>query len=114
MRGDLSCHSSVQDGNSRLSRVLTTLLLLQTGHNYVPYASHESVIEENKDLYYKTMCRPPPNHLKGDELDWKLRRDTFWECQKVENILALLRTHDRRNPEHCADYRSKRRKQKYD
>ena len=38
-----------QDGNGRLSRILTTLLLLRGGYAYVPYASLESVIEENKD-----------------------------------------------------------------
>ena len=41
-----------QDGNGRLSRVLTTLLLLQTGYTYVPYSSSESVIEQNKEAYY--------------------------------------------------------------
>ena len=38
-----------QDGNGRLSRGLTTLLLLQLGYSYVPYSSFERVIEENKD-----------------------------------------------------------------
>jgi Fic family protein len=46
-----------QDGNGRLSRVLTTLLLLRAGYAYVPYASLERVIEENKDLYYKALRR---------------------------------------------------------
>jgi len=41
-----------QDGNGRLSRVLTTLLLLQTGYAHVPYSSLESVIELNKETYY--------------------------------------------------------------
>ena len=40
-----------QDGNGRLSRVLTTLLLLQAGYAYVPYSSLESVIEANKEAY---------------------------------------------------------------
>jgi Fic family protein len=40
-----------QDGNGRLSRVLTTLLLLQAGYSYVPYSSLESVIEQNKEAY---------------------------------------------------------------
>jgi Fic family protein len=35
-----------QDGNGRLSRVLTTLLLMRAGYAYVPYASLERVIEE--------------------------------------------------------------------
>lgn len=41
-----------QDGNGRLSRVLTTLLLLQAGYAYVPYSSLESVIEASKEGYY--------------------------------------------------------------
>ena len=41
-----------QDGNGRLSRILTTLLLLKEGYRYVPYSSLESIIEKNKDNYY--------------------------------------------------------------
>jgi Fic family protein len=41
-----------QDGNGRLSRVLTTLLLLRSGYAYVPYSSLESVIEASKEGYY--------------------------------------------------------------
>jgi Fic family protein len=41
-----------QDGNGRLSRILTTLLLRRAGYSYVPYSSLESVIEQSKDGYY--------------------------------------------------------------
>lgn len=41
-----------QDGNGRLSRVLTSLLLLRAGYSYVPYSSLESVIEQSKEGYY--------------------------------------------------------------
>lgn len=41
-----------QDGNGRLSRVLTNLLLLQAGYLYVPYVSHEKIVEEEKSDYY--------------------------------------------------------------
>jgi Fic family protein len=44
-----------QDGNGRLSRVLTTLLLLRAGYAYVPYSSLERVVEENKEGYYRTL-----------------------------------------------------------
>ena len=44
-----------QDGNGRLSRVLTTLMLLQSGYAYVPYCSLESIVEENKDQYYRAL-----------------------------------------------------------
>ena len=41
-----------QDGNGRLSRILTTLLLLKTGYAYAPYCSLENIIEQNKEGYY--------------------------------------------------------------
>ena len=41
-----------QDGNGRLSRVLTNLLLLKEGYLYMPYVSHEKIIEDNKPEYY--------------------------------------------------------------
>ena len=44
-----------QDGNGRLSRLLTTLLLLQQGYTYVPYSSLESIIEKNKEAYYRAL-----------------------------------------------------------
>lgn len=44
-----------QDGNGRLSRILTTLLLLQAGYTYVPFCSLERIVEENKDRYYLTL-----------------------------------------------------------
>ncbi|MBS1248562.1 MAG: hypothetical protein MAG431_00114 [Chloroflexi bacterium] len=41
-----------QDGNGRLSRILTNLLMLQAGYTYMPYVSHEKIIEDNKPEYY--------------------------------------------------------------
>ena len=46
-----------QDGNGRLSRVLTTLCLLKAGYLYVPYSSLERIIEDNKDGYYLSLRR---------------------------------------------------------
>jgi Fic family protein len=46
-----------QDGNGRLSRALTTLLLLKLGYSYVPYSSFERVIEESKEAYYLALRR---------------------------------------------------------
>ena len=50
-----------EDGNGRLSRALTTLLLLQAGYAYVPYSSLESVVEQNKEAYYLAL----PSHEKS-------------------------------------------------
>ena len=44
-----------QDGNGRLSRALTNLLMLRAGYEYVPYASLERIIEENKAAYYASL-----------------------------------------------------------
>lgn len=44
-----------QDGNGRLARALTTLLLIRAGYEYVPYASLERIVEENKSLYYAAL-----------------------------------------------------------
>jgi len=41
-----------EDGNGRLSRVLTNLLLLRSGYPFVQYASHEQIVERRKDEYY--------------------------------------------------------------
>ena len=54
-----------QDGNGRLSRVLTNLLLLQAGYAYVPYVSHEKLIEDNKADYYLAL-RKSQKTLKTD------------------------------------------------
>ena len=44
-----------QDGNGRMSRLLTTMLLLQQGYEFILYASLERVIEEDKAGYYKAL-----------------------------------------------------------
>lgn len=59
-----------QDGNGRLSRVLTTLLLLKAGYSYVPYSSLESVIEANKEGYYLALRRTQGT-LLGEEPDFE-------------------------------------------
>lgn len=43
------------DGNGRLSRALTVLLMLKSGYEYMPYASMESIIEASKDAYYRAL-----------------------------------------------------------
>jgi len=41
-----------RDGNGRLSRILTNFLMLQAGYLYMPYVSHEKLVEERKQEYY--------------------------------------------------------------
>ncbi len=59
-----------QDGNGRLSRVLTTLLLLQSGYAYVLYSSLESVIELNKEAYYLAL-RQTQGLIRTDTPNWQ-------------------------------------------
>jgi len=58
-----------QDGNGRLSRILTALLLLQAGYVYVPYSSLESVIENSKEGYYAAL-RQTQQTIRGDSPNW--------------------------------------------
>ncbi len=59
-----------QDGNGRLSRVLTTLLLLQAGYAYVPYSSLESIIEHSKEGYYLAL-RQTQGTIRTDAPNWQ-------------------------------------------
>lgn len=55
------------DGNGRLSRALTTLLLLKTGYTYVPYVSLDEIIEEKKIDYYLALRRTQAKHKTKKE-----------------------------------------------
>jgi Fic family protein len=59
-----------QDGNGRLSRALTTLLLLRSGYAYAPYSSLESVIEQNKEGYYLAL-RQTQGTIRSDAPSWQ-------------------------------------------
>ena len=59
-----------QDGNGRLSRILTTLLLLQAGYIYVPYSSLESVVEQSKDNYYLAL-RQTQQSIHTETPNWQ-------------------------------------------
>jgi Fic family protein len=57
-----------QDGNGRLSRILTNLLLLRTGYDFVRFSSHERIVEANKDLYYRALRKNQTEHLEKDNI----------------------------------------------
>lgn len=57
-----------KDGNGRMSRALTNLLLLKTGYGYIPYISLDEVIEETKADYYLALRATQKNH-KTDHQD---------------------------------------------
>ena len=87
-----------QDGNGRLSRVLTTLLLLRAGYAYVPYSSLESVVEQSKQGYYLALRRTQGT-IRTNAPDWEpwldfflsaLRRQKQHLERKIERELLLL------------------------
>lgn len=69
-----------QDGNGRLSRILTNLALLQSGYAYVPYVSHEKLIEDNKADYYVA--------LRKSQKTFKTEEETIF--QWMEFFLQAL------------------------
>ncbi len=89
-----------QDGNGRLSRALTTLLLLQAGYNYVPYSSLERIVEDSKDEYYKALRRAQATLNKDESqlIDWLTffvsalcrQKDVLDQKVKQEKLMAPL------------------------
>jgi Fic family protein len=70
------------DGNGRLSRALTNLLLLQNGYSYVPYVSLEEIIEDRKEAYYLS--------LRGSQRHHKTEREDIstWILFLLDALLA--------------------------
>lgn len=84
-----------QDGNGRLSRALTTLLLLRAGYAYVPYSSLERVVEDNKDAYYLRL-RQAQSTLDKGESRLQVWIEFFLTCliqQKASLEVRISREH---------------------
>lgn len=80
-----------QDGNGRLSRVLTTLILLKAGYSYIPYSSLESIIEKNKDAYYLALQRTQKT-IKSNKIDWLPWLQFFLTCLKRQKDHLQVKT----------------------
>lgn len=74
-----------QDGNGRLSRMVTTLLLLRASYTYVPYSSFERIIEANKEGYYLALRRAQGTLNKDDSKlsEWLL---FFLRCMQKQKL----------------------------
>lgn len=77
-----------QDGNGRLSRVLTNLLLLQYGYEYTPYVSHEKLIEDNKADYYMAL-RKTQKTLRGKKANLTPWLEFFLMIVHKQSVLAI-------------------------
>jgi Fic family protein len=90
-----------QDGNGRVSRILANLLLLKEGYPYIPYVSHERLVEDNKNNYYLALVKSQKTFGKKSEnifpwlnffLDMLLKQSEFaiklLESEDVEKLLS--------------------------
>lgn len=77
-----------QDGNGRLSRILSNLLLLQQGYLYMPYISHEKLIEDNKPDYYLAL-RKSQKTFKTKKEDLNTWLDFFLTILLKQSQMAI-------------------------
>lgn len=76
-----------QDGNGRLSRLLTNLLLLKMGYKYIFYSSLETIIEDNKKDYYLSLRKTQKTLFKG-KTNWQPWILFFLKClNKQKEVL---------------------------
>ena len=64
---DFLCIHPFNDGNGRISRLLTTLLLYRKGFYVGKYISLEAKIAKNKDLYYNALAQSQTGWHEGTE-----------------------------------------------
>ncbi len=64
---DFLCIHPFNDGNGRMSRLLTTLLLYRSGFYVGKYISLEAKIAKNKDLYYKALSLSQTGWHEGQD-----------------------------------------------
>ncbi len=84
-----------QDGNGRLSRILTMLLLLQAGYAYVAYSSLESVVEQNKEGYYRAL-RQTQATIRSETPNWQPWLGFFLRALQVQKRrLAARMEHEK-------------------
>lgn len=80
----LSIHP-YQDGNGRLSRLLTSMLLMRQDYKFTQYVSFENVIEKRKDEYYKALMEGQKNRYKENE------RIDLWILFFLESLIMLTK-----------------------
>ena len=86
----LSIHP-FQDGNGRLSRLISSLLLLKNGYNWIQYVSFEHEIENRKLEYYRVLRSCQSNRPNENVSDWA---NFFFDALKniQEQLMQKLKT----------------------
>jgi Fic family protein len=83
----LSIHP-YQDGNGRLSRLLTSLLLIKQDYRFIQFVSFENVVETKKEGYYKALMEGQKNRDKRTE------RIDSWVVFFLDCLIELTRRLD--------------------
>jgi len=90
-----------KDGNGRMGRALTNLLLLKSGYPYITYVSLDEIIEETKVDYYLSLRKTQKKHKTDKEdispwvgyflsalLEQAKRADSLMAAEHPEKILS--------------------------
>lgn len=87
---DFLCIHPFNDGNGRMSRLLTTLLLYRAGYSVGRYVSLESKIEKTKESYYES--------LKKSDINWDSGQNDITPFIKyiLRTVLAAYRDFEER------------------
>ena len=85
----LSIHP-FQDGNGRLSRILTTLFLLRQGYGFMQYISFENHIEKNKKAYYDALMTAQRKRIVQEDIIDK------WLIFFLESLKSLIEKLDQK------------------
>lgn len=84
------------DGNGRLSRALTVLLMLKSKYDYMPYASMESIIESSKEAYYRAL-RNTQKTIWSESVDYEPWLTFFVTSLQKQKRMLETKIKDLRN-----------------
>lgn len=82
----LSIHP-YQDGNGRLSRLLTNLLLIKHGYNFIQYVSLEHIIEGDKKAYYQALMEGQKDRYNDQE---RIDRWVLFFLNSLSDLIVKL------------------------
>ncbi len=82
----LSIHP-FQDGNGRLSRLLTNLLLLKNNYLFIQYVSFENLIEQKKMTYYEALMDGQKDRYLENE---RVNKWMLFFLQSLETLIHRL------------------------
>jgi len=76
-----------QDGNGRMSRIFTNLLILQADYAYMPYLFHGKIVKDKKPEYYLALRQSQKTFKTGEKsiVSWL---EIFLDVTLHQSIMA--------------------------